>query len=324
MRNTKPTRPVIGPLPPTMLTLAIGLSLSLSLTGQAEAQRILAMNSPRPLVGSPNIVGSDTRPVPQRVAANLSVDLIPVSFTTEPFLIVEDNRISVRLENHPLSWVLQEVVTRGHVAITKAEESAATFETIPVTAQFKDLPLDQGLRILLKDVDALYFYRAGRQAAADLQTVWVYPKGQGETMRPVPPSVWDPTRELRANLSHSEPAHRRKALKDLIKHEGANAEPYILEALNDPNDSVRHLAFEGAFRTSIDVPVDVLTDLLQHDALPRIRFLALHALTRDVEANRWLIELVLDDADEKIQEHAKMLLANIDTDDEDNHEHHDE
>ncbi len=307
-------------LPLSMLTLAIGLSLSLSLTYQAEAQHTLTMNSSHPLVGS-LVAGSDTRLVPQHLAAaDLSTT---VSAATEPFLTIQNNRISAWLENRPLSWVLQEVGAQSHVSIIKTDANAAMFDTIPVTVRFKDLPLDQGVQMLLKEVDAFYFYQAGGQVAAMLQTVWVYPKGQGETMQLVSSTVdtVDPTQELRANLYHADPAQRIAALKAMITHKGAQAEPYILDALEDFDASVRLHALQGAFRASIDLPVNLLSYLLQYDTFPQVRFLALHAIARDPDTNRWLIELALGDADERVQSQAQTLLDSMVVDSEDDHAH---
>jgi len=306
-----------------MLTLAISLSLSLSPTCQAEDQPTLAMNSSHLLFGSLNLVEFNMRLEPQRVAAaDLSTT---VSTATEPYLTIQNNRISAWIENRPLHWVLQEMVAQSHVSIIETDENAAVFETTPVTVRFKDLPLDQGMQIILKDIDAFYFYQAGGQESAVLQTVWVYPKGQGEAMKLVSSTVdmdtVDPSQELRANLYHADPAQRIAALKALITSEGPQAEPYILDALEDLDASVRLYALQGAFRAGIALPVSLLGDLLQYDAFPRVRFLALNAISRNPVANQWLIDLALGDADERVQAQAQTLLESMIVAPEDDHSH---
>lgn len=214
-------------------------------------------------------------------------------------------------------------MAQSHVSIIETNENAAVFETTPVTVQFKDLPLDQGIQIILKDIDAFYFYQAGGQKAAMLQTVWVYPKGQGKIIKLVSSTVdtADPSRELRANLYHADPAQRIAALKALITSEGPQAKPYILNALEDLDASVRLQALQGAFRARIALPANLLGDLLQYDAFSRIRFFALRAIAQAPETNRWLIGLALGDADETVQTHAQMLLENMAADAEYYHTH---
>ncbi len=140
-------------------------------------------------------------------------------------------------------------------------------------------------------------------------------------MKLVSSTVLDPSPELHTNLSHPDPAQRIKALKAIIKQEGLQAEPYILDALEDLDASVRLHALQGAFQVGIALPVNLLSDLLQYDAYPRIRFLALHAISRNPETNRWLIDLAATDTDEKIQAQANALLASMAVDPEDVHTH---
>ena len=318
MNEAKTPRLVSSSFPPPMVTLAISLSVFLGFICQAEAQHTLATKSLYPLEGSSHVIVGDTWSVAQRMIVRTSTS---VSATTEePFLTIQNNRISAWLENRPLSWVLQEVAAQSRVAI-KIDQNMATFETLPVTVRFQDFPLDQGLRQLFKEVDAFYFYGAGGKEAAILQTVWVYPKGQGVDIMPVSPAVWDPIREFRANLTHADPNERITALKAIMKREGEKAEPYILEALKDRDASVRYQALQGAFRAGIDLQTTLLSDLLQYDSFHRTRFLALQALARDPETNQWLIELALNDTDVTIQTHARTLLEDAVVDPEDDHVH---
>ena len=79
----------------------------------------------------------------------------------------------------------------------------------PLSLQLQDVPLEAGLRELLKEEDVFFFYSA-EKAPSSLKAVWVYPKGQGRGLEPVPPEQWASTRELERWMADRDAAVRSK------------------------------------------------------------------------------------------------------------------
>src|SRR5262245_56069845 len=101
-------------------------------------------------------------------------------------VVVRDGRLSVQSHGRTLKGVLEQISSQSGVFI-----SADQLGEIPVSVQFEDLPLDQGLQRLLKDQDSFFFYGAESQGRGpSLVAVWVYPKGKGQGIVPVPPEKW--------------------------------------------------------------------------------------------------------------------------------------
>ncbi|MGH6820484.1 MAG: hypothetical protein ACREDU_06430 [Methylocella sp.] len=109
--------------------------------------------------------------------------------------------LTVALEEQPLRWVLDEI----------SRQSGMMLETSPeigderVTDAFQDLPIERGLRRLLGSWDLFFFY-AGDEPGP--RYVWVYPKGKGAALRPIPPEVWASTRELEEAFNDTDPEVR--------------------------------------------------------------------------------------------------------------------
>lgn len=96
---------------------------------------------------------------------------------------VRAGRLSVRVQNRPLKWVLNEILRQSTVVIMNTESVSGQ----TVSMQLREMPLDQGLRQILKDHDTFFFYGAeekgsgeGKEPQVTLKTVWIYPKGQGQ------------------------------------------------------------------------------------------------------------------------------------------------
>ena len=257
----------------------------------------------------------EAKSVEQLVAGKSQTPDAPMS--PEPFLTIDGDRMSAWLERRPLSWVIQEVMARSQVTIKSSDRN---FDRIPVSVKFKDLPLEEGLSRLLSGVDAFYFYRGRESARGVLRTIWVYPRGQGERLSPVSPESWASTREIEETFRAGTAAQRIRALDAIIERRGDQAEEHILKALRGTDESVRYRALQSAFNAEVVLPVDALGELLQFDALPQIRSMALSAIVsfwgHDRERSRWLVEQALRDRDEAVQAQAKAFLADMDAADQ--------
>ena len=57
---------------------------------------------------------------------------------------------------------------------------------------------------------------------ASIKGIWVYPKGEGLELEPVPPSLWASTKELEAQLEDPDPGVRNDTFETLIERQGAH------------------------------------------------------------------------------------------------------
>jgi hypothetical protein len=224
-----------------------------------------------------------------------------------------DALLTVNILNQPLSWVAEEIISKTKVALVLANG----LETRRVSLSFQNLSLEEGLRRLLKDEDAFYFYRAKQGAPSALSVVWAYPRGKGQGLAPTPPETWASTKEVEGMLSDPDPEVRSRAIESLIQREGPKARNAVLSLLKDPDNSVRIQALHHSAEAGVELPADYLSTLALSDASPDVRFLALENLGNNnpgaVEA---IAEKARNDPDIRVQMKAQEILQELHSDSE--------
>jgi len=228
-----------------------------------------------------------------------------------PILTVQEGRLTVQVQNRPLDWVLDEISRQGRVAIAKPAGGSSE----RVSVHLRDVALDEGLRQILKDYDAFFFYSADKKGPASLRAVWVYPKGQARGFAPVPPEAWASTRELRNEAeTNPDPAARARAIEALVERRGDQAADVVMGALQDGDDDVRTRTLYGALGAGVAIPPDLLAHLALADSSPNVRFLALQALATDPKAKAsvdvaGVATQALNDPSPHVQIKAREILA---------------
>lgn len=225
----------------------------------------------------------------------------------------KDGRLSVRIEKRPLESLMDEISTKAGVPLVLSEDVGGQV----VSLNFQNLPLDEGLRRILKKYDAFFFYGVDEQDASSLKVVWVYPKGQGRGMAPVPAEKWASTKDVEAMLADKDPAVRGRAIETLVQRKGEAALDAVLKSLQDDNDQVRTRALYGAVRAGVQVSEAVLYNLAVNDASPDVRLLALQGLSNGPDARR-MAERALDDPSEPVRVQAREILTRLDAEAEAN------
>ncbi|HEY8149659.1 MAG TPA: HEAT repeat domain-containing protein [Vicinamibacteria bacterium] len=217
----------------------------------------------------------------------------------------KEGRLSVDVQGRTLEWVLGQISRAANVAFVTDEAPPET----TVSVQFGDIPLDEGLRRILKDQDTFFFYEAQGNAPSALRVVWVYPKGQGRSIQPVPPERWASTRDLEKLLTDPDADARSRAVESLIERQGEKARAVVLRALKDDSARVRTQALYGAFSSGLELPADVLAEALD-DPSSDVRFLALEAIAGRPEAAP-LARRALGDANQHVRERAREIVAKV-------------
>jgi len=220
-------------------------------------------------------------------------------------VVLRDGRLTLDVQGRSLEWVLGRVSRAAGVPVVfngDAGEAA-------VSLRFEGLPLEEGLRRLLRDHDAFFFYGAQANAPAALRVVWVYPKGEGRSLEPVPPDRWASTRDLEKMLEGPDPGDRSRAIESLVERQGEKARAAVLRAMKDENPRVRTQALYSAFSAGVEVPASVLAEALD-DPSTDVRFLALEAAADRPEAAA-LARRALGDESSHVRERAQQILDRL-------------
>jgi hypothetical protein len=246
----------------------------------------------------PSTGNNGSPPVPPAVSASSHVN---------SGLTFKDGRLSADFQDLPLARLSDELSHKADVAIVLVDD----IEGQKVSAKFRDLPLDEGIRQMLRKQDAFFFYGVDENQPSSLKAVWIYAKGHGRGVAPVPAEKWASTKDIASQLSDRDPQIRTNAIKELVdrKHEGAT--PEVLTALKDASDQVRSEALYAAADSGMVLPESLLKDLAAHDSSADVRFLALQALADSPDA-RSMANAALKDPSEAVRNEAQEIIGRLD------------
>jgi hypothetical protein len=221
-------------------------------------------------------------------------------------VIVKEGRLSVAVDRVSAQWVLDEIARQASVKI----ENTASFATFPLSIAFDGLPVDEGLRRILVPFDAFFFYGASDAKGATLQTIWIYPKGQGASLIPVPPDAWASTGDLERALNDPDGDVRSDAIDQWVERKGDRALDQVLQALRDPEDSVRLRALDAASAHGLDLPDAEVQTIALGDASADVRLAALDILSESPKVKS-IAEAALGDASQEVRERATAILKEL-------------
>ncbi|MGH9785248.1 MAG: HEAT repeat domain-containing protein [Terriglobia bacterium] len=221
-----------------------------------------------------------------------------------PPITVTDGRVTVQAQNVSVRWLVNEIARQARIAVQMDPQVSDQ----KVNVDFQGYPVEAAVHYLLKEYDTFYYFGVYEEPPARLQMVWVYPKGQGSTLEPVPPEQRASTKELKEKFSSEDPAQRAKAIEQLIERLVDEAHDDVVKALRDPDDRVRTTALYKAQEVGVDLPTSVLADLALSDRSSNVRFLALEGISgnRDLQ---WIVERALSDPNQFIQARAREILT---------------
>jgi hypothetical protein len=220
-----------------------------------------------------------------------------------------DEKVTLRSEERPLSALLDEITQVTGIPFVVAPAIADS----PISCDVRELPVDAAIRQLLSPYDAFLFYASDTPSRAVLKVVWVYPKGRGSSIRPVPKELWASTREIEAQLSDADAGVRARAYETLIERKRAGAASDVLRCLREERDpSVRTRVLYSALKRGISIPISMLTALLTADPSEQIRFMALEALHDDPNIAGFVAN-ALTDPSPLVQDRAREMLEELKT-----------
>ncbi len=218
-----------------------------------------------------------------------------------------EGRLSLKVQNIPLASLGNELSQRAGIVIMPVGDAGNEL----ISASFENLPLDLALRRILAKDDAFFFYGVDEDKPSVLKAVWVYPKGKGAGMAPVPPERWRSTEEAAKMLKDSNPEVRGRAIETLVERKQAGATQLVINALHDNNDQVRQRALFGALKAGVDLPPPLIKDMALSDSSADVRFLALQAASNGPDA-RGTAEAALHDPSEPVRNLAREIISRLD------------
>ncbi len=223
-----------------------------------------------------------------------------------PRLTIKNGRLTASFKDVTLAELADAISHRAPIAVIVSGACAGH----RVAADFNDVPVDQAMRQLLRHEDVFYFYGVEGNQPTALKAVWVYPKGHGRGLFPIPPDQWGSTRDLLAGLASKDPNVRAHAIESLVQRKRDGARDELLTALNDSSSEVRAQALYAAMQAGVDIPPSALKGLIQ-DSSPDVRFLALQVSANGPDA-RSTAQALLNDPSEAVRSAAQATISRLD------------
>ena len=224
---------------------------------------------------------------------------------------VRKGQLAARIASASLIAVLEELSARTRVPIVRGPG----LDNDTLSTQVPERPIDDALRQILKGYDTFFYYAADdRGGNPTLRTVWVYRTGGGTALQPVPPDTWASTRDLEAALEERDPAIREMAYEALMARPDRAALNRVVLAIQGSGETdpdLRQRLLSTALTKGLELPKDMLGDLVRADPSEAMRLMALDAMTGDPGA-RDVAVAALDDASELVRERAKEFLTDLD------------
>jgi hypothetical protein len=248
------------------------------------------------------------------VAAQQSTDNQPSQQTAKPatakraapITYTLDGKVSVTVAKMSLRTVLLEISRRAQIPILLSD----TYVDRLVTVDMRDVPVDEGLRQLLTAFDAFYLYSSDEQKSpGSIKTVWVFERGEGRDLQPVPPEQWASTKELERQLEDPDPEVRGETYEALVERQGEKGLATVRKGLSDPDDSVRLRTLSSAIDVDVDIPARELEPLILdvQGSSQAMRVLALQAIADKPEAEA-IATTLANDPDDMVRQQALLIL----------------
>jgi hypothetical protein len=232
-----------------------------------------------------------------------------------PEVLAAAGRLSLRVVNRPLQNVVHEIGRQSGVAIAMGEG----MPNPSIVMEFRELPLEEGLRRLFQDYDAFFFYSGTDGSPGRLTTVWVYPPGEGQKLAPIPSLQESLRNEWAQDVDDPDALRRALAIATLAERHGNGAAEAVKTGLVDFDERVRVEALQAALNTPVDVPLETLRELVQHDPSAVVRSIAVAGLANRAEQGSmapeivWeLLEIAQKDADSVVSELATRIAESWD------------
>jgi len=222
---------------------------------------------------------------------------------------VKDGRFTLKVVNRRMDSLVGQITLTTHIPIVDIQES---LDRHMVSFDFQSMPLDEALRLILKDYDTFFLYGGDGDAPATLRQVWIYAKGQGRSFDPIPHEACASGKELRAMVRGGDPNLQARAFQALVEREGSNAGDVVMQWLNSRDEQKRNLALFYAMDNNVELPTETLMKLAVADNSPAIRVMALDALAgADPSIAEGILQQASQDPDPVVRGKAQEIIERL-------------
>lgn len=233
-------------------------------------------------------------------------------------LSASDDTLTVEVRGVPLGAILDELGRQTAITV-RVEDSVAEEE---IQTEFRNLPLDEGIRRLLQGQSYILIYAdatsAGEsRAGSDVREIRVLKRGvPHEPNRNGVANLPGVTGRLQASTLERWKAADAKArietLGDLADHDQEQLVAALALAIEDDDPGVREFALEVMEDMDQILPITLLAEVALRDPSPELRMVALDLLADGgQEAALTPLELAVQDSDPRVSELAQELLADL-------------
>lgn len=279
------------------ITAAIGLSLTGISDAPAAAQGRQAQLQP-PADAQQPAGTTDSQPRQARRRASPA----PRQATS---VSVADGTLTVTAVDENLRNLLGEISGRTRIPIVLADSLADA----RVSAAMRAVPVEEGLKRLLAAYDAFYLFSADeRTAPGSVKGIWVFPRGEGRDVEPVPATLWGSTEELETRMDDPDPDVRTETLEALVERLGSRGLSVVQRGLTDPDEGVRLATLSAAENAGVEIPTADLHTAVLTDQSQAVRMGALEALEGRPEAEA-IARSLREDLDPVIRTLARQMLG---------------
>lgn len=167
---------------------------------------------------------------------------------------VTGDRLSLDVTDRPLRALLDELYQESGIAFELADELPDS----RVSVQFDDLAIDKGVQRLLEGHDSFFLFSPAGGGSSGLISVWVYPRGKGRGLAPIPSPFEPSTDELEQASEGPDLLKRAWATASLIERNGNDASEVVQNALTDPAEQVRLQALHAALHSAVQLSPQLL------------------------------------------------------------------
>jgi len=239
-----------------------------------------------------------------------------------PFVLqVEDNLLTLKLKDAPLEKVLTEIAHQAGIQITVYGPMEGY-----LSAEFSEVPVEKGLRRLMRDFNYVFIYGAEKRKKGDppIRELIIYAKEGGGPHKRISPRVIAPQEQpslgpkqaslegLVKALGDKDPEVREEAVYSLAEMRDERVIAYLAEVLrNDKDEDVRESAAEALGDLRDKRAVAPLVEALR-DKDPGVRESVVDALG-EIGGEEVVSPLMdaLRDGDEDVREAAADALEEI-------------